>query len=412
MGYESSHRNRLTRAFIGSFLFRAMKNAVQQIDPQYTKALEKAKIALMIQRDTAFFCEIAFSLKYVWTEEVATAATDGVHMYLNPEWFMQWTPEQRIGLILHESLHVAYMHMVRKQSRDHKLYNIAADHVINLVITERGMKIPEGDYCDRKYSGMSSEQVYELLKKEADQNPNSPLNMPGMKGAFGEDLLDPPPGMTAEDVEVAVQQTLIRAHIRSKEENDSPGTIPGDLDLFINGLLNPKLPWQKILQKYLTTFSKTDYSMKKPNRRFFPEYYLPSMNSYSLMDITVAVDISGSVTDHDFKTFISEIAGIFKMMKPRKITLIQFDTSIKSVDELNGFSDLMRVKFIGRGGTDIGELIKWTNDNKPQLLMVFTDGEFHFKNHHTKQNVLWMIHENPKFKPAFGKAIHYDIHKI
>lgn len=391
------------------FPFRAMTQPIQELDPKYAKALEKAKIALMIQRDTAFFCEIAFSLKYIWTEKVPTAATDGVHMYLNPEWFMQWTPEQRIGLILHESLHVAYMHMIRRQSRDHKLYNIAADHVINLVITQRGMNIPDGGYCDAKYSGMSSEEVYELLKKEADKNPDSPLNQPGMDGAFGEDLMEPPPGMTAEDVEIAVQQTLIRAQIRSKEENDSPGTIPGDLELFINGLLNPKLPWQKILRKYLTTFSKTDYSFKRPNRRYFPDHYLPSMNSYSLMDITVAVDISVSVSDEDFKTFISEIAGIFKMMKPRKITLIQFDTTIKSIDELKGFNDLMKVKFVGRGGTDIQELINWTNQNKPQLLMVFTDGDFHFKSASTKQNVLWMIHNNPKFKPVFGKAIHYEL---
>lgn len=388
-----------------------MPKTADQIDPLYNKALEKAKIALMVQKDTTFFCDIAFSLKYVWTEDVPTAATDGVHMYLNPEWFMQWSPEQRTGLILHESLHVAYMHMLRKQHRDAKLYNIAADHVINLVITERGMKIPDGGYCDSQYSGLSSEEVYGLLKKEAEQNPNSPLNSPEMGGGMGEDLLDPPAGVSAEEVELAVQNTLIRAQIRSKEEGDKPGTIPGELEVFINSLLNPKLPWHKILRKYLTSFSKSDYSFKKPNKRFMPEYYLPSMVSHSLMNITVAVDISGSVTDHEFHTFVSEIAGILKTMKPKEITLIQFDTRIQSIDVLKNTNDLMNVDFTGRGGTDIQELINWTNENKPQLLMVFTDGEFRFKNTSTKQNVLWIIHGNKAFKPEFGKAIHYDINQ-
>lgn len=386
-----------------------LSQLTQEID--HVKALEKAKIALMIKADTAFFCEIAFSLKYVWSNEVPTAATDGVHMYLNPEWFMQWTQEQRLGLILHESLHVAYMHMVRRQHRDHKIYNIAADHVINLMLTERGFKIPDGGYCDKQFSGMSSEEVYELLMQQAESNPNSPLNQPGVGGAFGEDLMEPPPGMTAQDLEEAVQNTLIRAHIRSQEENDKPGTIPGDIELFLKKLRNPKLPWQTILRKYLTSFSKSDYSFQRPRRRYLPDHYLPSLYSNSLMDITVGVDISGSVSDYEFKTFISEIAGIFKTMKPKKITLIQFDTRIQSVDELTGFNDLMKVSFTGRGGTDIGELVKWTNENKPQLLMVFTDGEFDFRDYQTKQNVLWLIHGNSRFKPTFGKTIHYDINQ-
>ena len=71
--------------------------------------------------------------------------------------------------------------------------------------------------------------------------------------------------------------------------------------------------------------------------------------------------------------------------------------------------ELMKIKFHGRGGTDIGELIAWTNSNKPKLLMVFTDGDFRFNDYFTRREVLWMIHNNKRFQPPFGKAIHYDI---
>lgn len=378
----------------------------------HIKALERAKIALMTKPDTAFFCEVAFSLKYEWDETIPTACTNGTYMKLNPEFFMQWNKEQQLGLILHESLHVVYMHMVRRGERNPRIYNIAGDYVINGLIIERGFQLPDGGWHDTRFNGMTTEQVYDILIKEA-ENPNSPINS-SSQGGIGEDLIEDygseeSEAVSAKDIEEKIQQTLIRASIRSKEQEDKPGTIPGDIQLFIDRLLKPKLPWNRILQKYLAQYTKSDYTFKKPNRRFFPDHYLPSLYSITLMDIAVAVDISGSVSDKEFKTFVSEITSIFRMMKPKKITLLHFDTRIQHIDEINTFRDLMNVKFTGRGGTDIKEVVEWTNKNKPQLLLVFTDGEFYFRHYDTKQNVLWMVHNNPSFTPKFGKAIHYGI---
>ena len=67
-------------------------------------------------------------------------------------------------------------------------------------------------------------------------------------------------------------------------------------------------------------------------------------------------------------------------MKPDKITLIQFDRNIKSVDSISNIRDLMNVKFIGRGGTRIEPVMNWADKHKPKLLLVFTDGEFNFYN--------------------------------
>lgn len=142
-----------------------------------------------------------------------------------------------------------------------------------------------------------------------------------------------------------------------------------------------------------------------------PDHYLPSLHSISLIDMVIAVDISASVSDHEFLTFVSEIASIFRMIKPKKLTLIQFDTEIKNVNEIKNIPELVQVKFHGRGGTEIGELVDWVNKNKPELTMVFTDGEFRFKNYQSKANWLWMIHNDisNSFNPEFGKPIHYKI---
>jgi predicted metal-dependent peptidase len=97
------------------------------------------------------------------------------------------------------------------------------------------------------------------------------------------------------------------------------------------------------------------------------------------------------------------------MMKPEKITVIQFDTEIKSVNEVRNVRELMHINFTGRGGTLINPVLEWANKNKPQLLLVFSDGEFRFYDTETKTNTLWLIHGNPDFSAPFGKTIHYVV---
>lgn len=361
------------------------------------QALSKAKIQLMARPDSAFFTTVCFSLKHVWDNTIPTACTDGREIRFNVDFFMGLSTEEQIFLLLHESMHVAYLHMVRLQDRDAQRFNMAADYVINLQLVDRGFKMPKVGLLDRAYAGMPTEEVYKLL-------PPVPPNQ------FDMDLR-PGPGdaASAEQLTQDIQDILVRASVQSKIANDKPGTIPGDIQIFLNGLLNPKLPWNRLLQKYLTQFTKNDYSFKKPNRRFFPKFHLPSLYGEKLMDLAVAVDISGSVSDSDFHVFVSEIASILRMMQPEKISLIQFDTEIKSVDEVKNIKELMAVKFTGRGGTAIEPVLEWAAAKKPQLLLVFSDGEFRFHVTESKSTTLWLIHNNAKFTPPFGKVIHYTI---
>lgn len=157
--------------------------------------------------------------------------------------------------------------------------------------------------------------------------------------------------------------------------------------------------------------TKTDYSWKKPNRRFFPDHHLPSLYGTSLINLDVAVDVSGSVTDEEFQCIVSEVAGILKMMKPEKITIIQFDTNIKSVSVVKSLQELKDVKFTGRGGTRIGPVLEWVEANSPQLALVFSDGFFAWPKDRSKGNYIWLTHNNPNFTAPFGKVIHYEVQK-
>ncbi len=365
------------------------------------KALDKTKIHLMTKSDSAFFATLCFSMKHVWSEDIPTAACNGREILWNPDFFLNLSNnEERLFLMLHETMHAAYLHMdpIRINNRYSTKWNIACDHVINLQLIARGFTMPTGDnkgHADPKYKGMSVEEVYNLLPDSKDQ--------PSMA-----DLLTPVENLEALQEEM--QNVLIRAVTQSKISGDKPGTVPGDIEIILDKLLNPKLPWKRILQKYMQKFNKNDYTFKRPNRRFFPQYYLPSVLSESMIDITIAVDTSCSVTDSEFLQSISEAGSILKNLKPEKITLLQFDTDIKAVDTLTNMRDLMDLKFTGKGGTNIAPVISWVNDNKPKLLLIFSDGYFKFTNK-TQSNIdtIWLIHGHPKFSAPWGKTIHYDL---
>lgn len=351
----------------------------------------------MTKPSTTFFMALAYSMKHIISDDVPTAATNGKLIKYNPNFLLKLNLEEQVFLMLHETMHIAYMHMARAEAQGLDPYkaNIAADHVINLQLIGQGFTMPKGGLADNQYSGMSMEEIYALLP------PNSELPW--------DDLGKPQEGEAAESLKAEIEEALVRAAMQSKMAGDKPGTIPGDIEIFLDRLLNPKLPWQTILRKYFQNFSKSDYSWKKPNRRFFPKHYLPSVHSESLMEIAVAIDVSGSVSDAQFQQHISEVASIIKTMMPPKITLIQFDHIIQSVDAVSSMNDLMNVSFTGRGGTNIDPVLEKCNELKPEVLLVFTDGWFHPPQIQPKSNVLWMVHDNPAWTAPFGKAIHYTL---
>jgi predicted metal-dependent peptidase len=359
-------------------------------------ALNRAKIQLMSRPNTTFFTTVCFSLRHLWDTTIPTACTDGKELRISPEYFMTLDAEEQVSLLLHETMHVAYLHMVRGEKYNHGRFNEAADHAINLSLQESGFRIHPDWLADPIYKGLGTEEIYNLL--------------PVTEGDSGYTDLGEP-GEPLEDLEEGLKEIIIRAALQSKMAGDSPSSIPGEIELFLAKLLKPQLPWNRILQRYMQGMAKTSYSMTRPNRRYLPDVYLPGIYSKKLTNLAIAVDISGSVTQEDFTAFISEVGAILRFMKPDKLSLIQFDTVIQSENTLRSMNDLMNVVFTGRGGTNINCVYKWADENKPQLMLVFTDGYFRFKDNKTKSNLVWLIHNNPKFFAPQGRVIHYENHK-
>lgn len=380
------------------------------------KSLKRAKLNLMTMPNTVFFTTILFSLKQQFTDSVPTAAVDGEFLYINPNFWKGLTSNTQIGLLLHEVMHIALDHLTRIGERNPSIWNVAGDHVINLMLKKSGYKLPGGALCDDKFKNLTTEEVYKRVYKEEEQKNGGPLNGKYMVAAV------PGNGMQANDIKAPQNKKDLKktkdkiTDIVLKASNQAalsgePGSVPGEVSVQLQDNINPKLPWNVILQNYMTEFAKDDYSLKRPNRKFLP-FYLPSLYSESVPNLSIAVDCSGSVSDAEFSHFIREIDKIKEMLNPRKISVVSFDTKISKVIELDQSQSIRKsITFKGRGGTRISPVLDWAAKHLPDLMIIFTDGHFQPMTLEKHVPIIWIIHNNPQFTSRFGKVIHYDINR-
>jgi len=393
------------------------------------KALEMAQLALLMNPKATFFASVALSLKHKFLvhPDLPTAGTDGVNIYYNPEYFMGLEKKQRIGLVFHEVCHVAFMHNERnlirqpdedKQKEEHGRWNIACDHEINITIDKAGFELPPDPCLDYNYLGKTAEEIFLVLPEDAkppsggvgiDLMPGNPSNkgIPGTGGKPGQGT-EPLTPAQQKAQKVKLDNILVKAQIQAKIAGCAPGDIPGSLERYLDELLNPKIAWHKHLKRFTNTIAKNDYSLQRPNRRFLPEFYLPSLYSLKVGPVACTMDASGSVSQEDFTQYTTETMAILKQLRPEYITFVQFDTRIIAEDRITCTADFNKVQLMGGGGTQIGPVMEWTQKNKPIVNIIFTDGYFTEPEIKPRTPVIWVIYNNPDFTAPFGQVIHYS----
>jgi predicted metal-dependent peptidase len=381
--------------------------------------LSLAKIRIMTEKNSVFFSTVVLRMDHEIKEDIGvdghgrpikTAATDGLKCYYHPEFWSGLTQEERAGLVLHETMHVILEHPLRRMERHPGKYNDAGDYAANLIIDQAGFELPTGGLLDYAYENMSTEEIYDLLPEPPEDDGNN------HGGSIGMDLLDPFEGMTPAEKEKAakkmqqdIDDILVQATVASRTAGDAPGTIPGHIERYVEELLNPKIPWYRYMHQFKRALARDDYSFRRPNRRFLPDMILPGRDGEKMDRCAFIVDASGSVSDEEFSHMIGETAKFMKDLRPELVNFIQFDTHIKTNDELRTLRDLRKVDFHGRGGTRIDEVFEWINENKPVVSVIFTDGYFNMPEENLpKTPIIWIIHDNPTWESPVGKVIHFE----
>jgi predicted metal-dependent peptidase len=393
------------------------------------KILDKlitARVGLLLRHP--FFGNLATRLKMVDASEwCGTLATDGRNFYYNNGFVNKLTPKEAEFGFAHEVLHNVFDHMGRRDHRDPVLSNIAADYATNQILKDERIGIVPNFikiYQDDKYRGMSYEQIYDILYEKADKIDVSALGElldehldDGDEGEGGGGDGDTDgsgkgrPRLTAEEkkqIRDEIKEAMVAA-----AQSAGAGRVPAGIQRMIGDFTEPKMDWRQMLRMNIQSILKSNFSFARPNRKSqHCGAILPGMMNDETVDVSVAIDMSGSISDEMAKDFISEVKGIMDEYKDFKLDLWCFDTQIYNYARFSGDSadDIMSYECKGGGGTDFDANFEFMkNENiEPKKFIMFTDGyPCGSWGDEDYCDTLFIIHGNETIIAPYGQTAHY-----
>jgi predicted metal-dependent peptidase len=392
-----------------------------------SKILDKlitARVGLLLRHP--FFGNLATRMKLIDASDwCPTLATDGRNFYYNNDFVYKLKPKEAEFGFAHEVLHNVFDHMGRRDHRDPVISNIAADYAANQILKDEGIgEVPSWIkiYQDNKYRGWSYEQIYEELESKATKIDLSTLgelldeHLDGEGNGDGEDgdgdkNGNGPPRLTADEKK-QIRDEIKEAMVAAAQAAGA-GRVPAGVQRLIQTFTEPKMDWRQMLRMNIQSIIKSNFSFARPNRKSqHCGAILPGLMNEETIDVAVAIDMSGSISDKMANDFISEVKGIMDEYVDFKLDLWCFDTAVYGYQQFTGDNadEIMEYKCKGGGGTDFDvnyEFMK-ENDINPKRFIMFTDGypcgswgdEDYCES-------LFIVHGNDKIISPFGQTAHY-----
>jgi predicted metal-dependent peptidase len=406
----------------------------------FRTAEEKIKAArTSMILDAPFFGSLLLKMSFVEDNSVPTMATniyeDSRKIFFNREFVEELQMVELKAVLVHEVLHVAMAHALRRNNRDFVRWNMSGDYAINLIVKDAGFRLPGGKHqglCDEKYRDMSAEQIYgDIPQPEEDQitvifDPNGGeegkdgrgyvvAKIEGHEGCTCGGIREPKGGDgkdLTESEKAALQADLQGMVAEAATMAKAAGKFPGSLEKFVDNILEAKVDWREQLRMFIERITKDDYSWQMPNRRYIGDgIYMASLYSHSIGTIVVGRDTSGSVSDDISEQFASEVSGMLEAVNMENLIDIQCDSRIQAINEFTKDDLPLQVQYKGRGGTYFGPVFDWIeeNDIQPTCLIYLTDlypaDEYPDSPDYP---VIWVAAEANPQDPPFGDVIRID----
>ncbi|MCW8899236.1 MAG: VWA-like domain-containing protein [Gammaproteobacteria bacterium] len=446
-----------------------INQAEHDLNPVELK-LTAARTRLIIDKPFLGALVLRLPMEQADPEWCKTTATDARKFYYNYEFIDCLSIEETQFMLSHEALHCALSHFSRRQHRVTHKWDLSCDYAINPLLIKDGLTPPPGTLHLREYEGMTAEEIYPLID-DLDNQETLDQHIYDDSNSEGENNLAPPPesdsdadnttkekspsqgagsqqspeqqtgqsgsqpssndkeggGQSSqpqkqdknqngkgaekpqplthqekENLTVQWQQRLAGAAQQAMQA----GKLDGEMARMVDFLLQPQLPWRNLVSRYLNSIARDDYSYTRPStRRGDPAIY-PSLRSAQL-DIAIAIDTSGSISQNEIQEFVSEIDSLKGQMRAR-VTLIACDSELAEgcpwiYEPWEEFSLPKSIK--GGGGTRFTPVFDWANkqDKMPDILVYFTDADGEFPNVEPAFDVLWLI--KGKSKVPWGQRV-------
>ena len=366
---------------------------------------------LKIRAQSPFFGTLILFAKLVRSLEIQTAATDGASIFYNSDFISCLKRGELEAVLLHEVLHCALLHGIRRGSRDPERWNIAADIVVNgMIAQQNAFTLPQGALRDEKLEVLPTEEVYELLPKDSTLPKNLqdvPLTISLGKCDSGAGEQIGAEGVMEEITKKRIS-TLWRNAMQQAQtiaQGNKAGWVPLGFEREFNELSISRINWKAQLWRYLVQ-TPTDFNGF--DRRFISRgLYLDSLEGESL-NVDAVIDTSGSIDGELLSQFIAEIKSILRAYPHIRCRLFYADSDLYGPYDLSRNSDIPKPK--GGGGTSFAPYFEYYEKKKTttkQISIYLTDGYGDFPEKIPQQDVLWVVVPGGLASPEFpfGKVI-------
>jgi len=307
-------------------------------------------------------------------------------IYFNPYIFLNLTGDQMKCTIKHEIYHILSFHLNRSRILKIKYSTLAINLAMDIVVNQHLDFLPPFattlDSINHKYN--IKLQPYMTMEHYAG-NIQMALNLLDEKDESLED--DSKEDHIEKEYDASnthdlwEESTVIDDEtLENFTEKFASLSEKGVVPLYLAGILKKikvnkgEIPWNIYLKKLMGTLEGdkkktiTRRSRRQPNR-----LDLRGELRGHTARITLAIDISGSISNEEFHGAIKEVFNIVKTYK-HEITLLECDTQIRQAYKVKSVNNV-RERSITGGGTKFTPVFDYVNNTDTNILIYFTDGK-------------------------------------
>lgn len=367
-----------------------------------------------------------------------------MHMVINPEFFGSLTRGQQLFTLLHELLHICFLHPTTRDRYSNKqLFNIAADLEINqyalapayaegiegiCLLEDYGLQNEKEKGTDWYYKYLQNEMknntqvgkkcqaMCDAMKAMSGGQPQPGQGQPG-DGEGGTQPGQPgwvDPHATWDDFKNMtdsekrlVEGQALRQMARSiSMDQKHIGNLPGHIKGMIEDFLFPKptYNWRAVFRRLYTGYADTTYLKKTRKKESIRFPGMPAVRIKKHSRILCAIDTSGSISEEELIEFFTEVEGMRKAGV--EIIVAECDTHISKPDGIYKYRNLNTIKgrqITGGGGTDFNDPIKYLNErsNMFNMLIYLTDGYAGVPRVKSVKPIVWVLSRNGKDMESF-----------
>lgn len=336
---------------------------------EHERAISAALLRLRAR--SPFFAVLALFASWRPDPDAAPLCTDGEAIFYAPDRIASLAPRELDALVLHQLLHAALAHPLRRGERDPARWAAAADVVVHGIVADQPFVAPPPDALRAPaLERFSVEEVYALLPLDHPAAHPQPRCL--RSGPSRDDGLDDGKGAESpRAARLAAHWRQAITHAAAVARTHAAGALPAGLERLVDEITHPALDWRVMLWRFLTR-TPVDFA-GFDRRQLWRGLYVDDLVGQSLR-AAVCVDTSASIGDGDLASFLDEVRGIVASY-PHLTTALYFaDTKLHGPFALDHLAAMPRPQ--GGGGTSFEPFFSHVDAASPpfDVCVYLTDG--------------------------------------